>query len=356
MPERHQQTNVRPSRRTALGMVTAPLLAAPLGSALASCDVPQADLRRAFGRDDVWLNTPPLGLSDLAGKVVLVNFWTFTCINSLRPLPYLRTWADRYREQGLVIIGAHTPEFAFEHDLPRVRQAVDRLDVSWPVVLDNEFRIWRGFGNSAWPGFYLLDGEGRLRHRLLGEGEYDDTERRLRSLLGVGVTGSISPVVGQGIEAAPDWADIQSPETYLGYAKSGESGGLSGRRRGEAGPFLSSARLARNDWSLSRGWDVKPEFAQLTGPTGAIRYRFHARDLHLVMAPAPGHPPVRFQVLVDDQPPGSDHGGDTDPQGWGVLDEARLYQLVRQAGPVRDRTFEIRFQSPGPRAFCFTFG
>ena len=345
------------TRRAATwGLVAAPVV----GGALATCGAGSPDGHRALTSAGPWLNTPPLQASDLRGKVVLVNFWTYTCINSLRPLPYLRAWADRYRDRGLVVIGAHAPEFAFEHELPKVRQAVADLDVRYPVVIDNDFQIWRAFDNSAWPGFYFADAQGRVRHRRLGEGDYDQSERVIQDLLntagGQTVTDPILPVAGEGTQAAPDWNDLGSPETYVGYAKASRFASLDGPRRDRPTLYRPPARLPLNGWSLAGAWSVGPEFAALTSDTGAIAFRFHARDLHLVMTPPPGGEAVRFRVTVDGGDPGADHGADVDPEGWGELREARLHQLVRQAGPVRDRLFEIAFQGPGPRAYCFTFG
>jgi thiol-disulfide isomerase/thioredoxin len=345
------------TRRTAAwGLVAAPVV----GGALATCGASQAEGYRALAGDGTWLNTPPLGPTDLRGKVVLVNFWTYTCINSLRPLPYLRTWAERYRDRGLVVIGVHTPEFTFEHELPKVRQALADLGVRYPVVIDNDFRIWRAFGNSAWPGFYFLDAQGHVRHRRLGEGNYDQSERMIQDLLsaagGQAVTDVIVPVAGEGTQAAPDWNDLGSPETYVGYTKAENFASIDGPRRDRSAVYRSPARLPLNGWSLTGGWTVSSEFAALTGGAGAIAFHFHARDLHLVMTPPPGGEAVRFRVQIDGADPGPDHGADTDPAGWGELREARLHQLVRQAGPVRDRVFEIAFQGPGPRAYCFTFG
>lgn len=344
------------TRRAVAGAMAAIPVA---GGVLGACSAEAATRYQALERGGPWLNGKALGGEDLRGKVVLVNFWTYTCINSLRPLPYLRAWADRYRDRGLVVLGVHTPEFSFEHEAPRVRQAVADLGVRYPVVLDNDFRIWRAFGNSAWPGFYLLDGQGVVRHTRLGEGDYDREEqaiqRWLGALRGQPVTDPIREIPGEGPQAAPDWRELESPETYLGSDKAENFAGEGGLRRGRA-PRRSPDRLPRNGWSLSGDWDVQPEFAALTGPIGTISYRFHARDLHLVMAPGADDRPVRFRVTLDGQTVGADHGWDVDAQGWGELREARMYQLIRQTGPVRDRTFRIEFQGPGPRGFCFTFG
>lgn len=336
------------------------LAAVPAAGLLSTCGVSRAEAFRALAPGKTWFNGPPLRPSDLAGKVVLVNFWTYTCINSLRPLPYLRAWADRYGDRGLVVLGVHTPEFSFEHDPARVRQAIADQDVRYPVVLDNDGAIWRSFANSAWPAFYFVDARGRVRHQRLGEEDYDRSERVIQDLLGEArrqrITDPITPVIGQGAQAAPDWADLASPETYAGYAKAENFAGWGGLRRGAAAAYEAPGRLPLNGWALSGGWDVQPEFAALAGAGGSIVFRFHARDLHLVMGPGADDRPARFRVRLDGADPGADHGTDVDAEGWGELAQARMHQLIRQSGPIRDRVFEIQFQGAGPRAYCFTFG
>lgn len=355
-------SDLRPSRRAAaLGLLAGPLAAAPVvAGGLAACGSPAAGAYRALPGDGAWLNSPPLGPADLRGKVVLVNFWTYTCINSLRPLPYVRAWAERYRDRGLVAIGVHTPEFSFEHELPRVRTAVDQLGVRYPVVTDNAFRIWTSFRNSAWPGFYVLDAEGRVRHQRLGEGDYDRSERVIQQLIatadGRPVDDPVVPIVGVGPQAAPDWDDLGTPETYVGRAKAERFAGSGSLGGDVARAYAAPARLPPNGWSLAGRWRVQPEYAELAGPTGTIAFRFHARDLHLVMGPGADDRPVRFRVRLDGAAPGADHGFDIDPGGDGEVREARMYQLIRQAGPVRDRTCTIEFLGAGPRAYCFTFG
>ena len=360
MPAPPHHLDAFPSRRTAaLGMLAAPLAVAPLvGGALAACSATAAGAYRGFDGGGPWLNSRPLRTGDLLGKVVLVNFWTYTCINSLRPLPYLRAWADRYRDRGLVVVGAHAPEFSFEHELPRVRTAVADLGVRYPVVLDNDFWIWRSFRNGAWPGFYVLDAQGRVRHQRLGEGDYDHTERVIQALLGQlrggEVDDAIRPVAGVGPEASPDWDDLESPESYTGYGKAERFAGA--LRRDVAHQYTAPALLAPNGWSLSGPWTMRSEFAETTSGHGRLAYRFHARDLHLVMGPGRGDRPVGFRITLDGAAPGMDHGWDVDAAGRGELREARMYQLVRQVGPVRDRTFEIEFEAADARAYCFTFG
>lgn len=306
-----------------------------------------------------WLNSR-LDDEALRGKVVLVNFWTYSCINSLRPLPYLRAWAEKYRSRGLVIVGVHTPEFAFEQDPGNVRQAVAALGVSYPVVLDSDFHIWRDFGNQGWPGFYLIDANGRVRHQQLGEGDFAQTERWIEQLLsekdGKTVVDIATPVRGTGIEAAADWANQRSPETYVGYAKANGFVSPGGIVANIAYRYAPATTLPLNRWDFSKIWTVGSEFAEPVGLGSTLRYRFHARDLHLVMGMTPGRGPVRFRVTIDGAPPGADHGVDIGADGWGEVRENRLYQLVRQSGAVRDRTFEIEFRAAGARAYAFTFG
>jgi thiol-disulfide isomerase/thioredoxin len=353
----HLASRARPTRRAAAwGLAAAPAA----GLFLATCGAARADPFGALSRGKTWFNSAPLRPSDLADKVVLVNFWTYTCINSLRPLPYLRTWADRYGDRGLVVLGVHTPEFSFEHQAPRVGKAVADQGVRYPVVLDNDFEIWRSFNNSAWPAFYFVDARGRVRHQRLGEDDYARSERVIQELLGEArgepVTDPISPVVGEGAQAAPDWADLASPETYVGYAKAENFAGHGRLGQGMAQQYAPPDHLPPNGWALSGLWDVQSECAALAGADGAITFRFHARDLHLVMGPGADGQGRRFRVRIDGVDPGADHGVDVDAEGWGELADARLYQLIRQSGPIRDRTFEIQFLGAGPRAYCFTFG
>jgi thiol-disulfide isomerase/thioredoxin len=342
------------NRRTA----TLGILASTAGAMLTTCGEASASYGEVFANEGPWLNGMPLVAADLRGKVLLVNFWTYTCINSLRPLPYLRSWWDRYRDRGLVVIGVHAPEFSFEHELPRVRDAVGEHQIRYPIVIDNDFRIWRRFDNSAWPAFYLIDATGRIRHRRLGEGEYDQTERWIQQLLrddrGSAISDPIAPAAGKAVEAAPDWRDLGSPETYVGYAKAANFTSEDRLRRDQLADYRTTTALPLNGWSLSGSWRIAAEFAEAS-EGAAIRFHFHARDLHLVMGPGL-RSSARFRVRVDGLNPGVNHGADIDEQGVGVIREARLYQLVRQAGPVRDRVFEIEFLDGGPRAYCFTFG
>ncbi len=316
--------------------------------------------QRSLWKAAPWLNTPPLRAEDLRGKVVLVNFWTYTCINSLRPLPYVRAWAAKYWDRGLVVIGVHTPEFGIEKDLANVRGAVADLGVTYPVVLDSDYRIWRAFGNSAWPAFYFIGADGRVRRQVLGEGNYDHSEALIQALLADAqhepVTDPIVPVAGVGPQAAPDWEDVGSGETYVGFAKATGVASKGGLKPDVAALYRPPEQLALNSWSLVGRWKVGAEFAALMEPSGAIAFRFHARDLNLVMAPPPDGRTVRFRVRLDGEDPGVDHGFDTDAQGWGELKAPRIYQLVRQSRAVANRTFEIQFEGAGASAYVFTFG
>jgi thiol-disulfide isomerase/thioredoxin len=301
-----------------------------------------------------WINSAPLSFAQLRGKVVLVDFWTYSCINCQRTLPWLRAWAQKYGNQGLVVIGVHAPEFGFERDVHRVRKAAKDGQLDYPIVLDNDFAIWRAFRNQAWPALYFVDAQGRVRHHQFGEGDYDRAEQVIRELLteaGRAPDAGMAQVTPAGVGLAPDLANVRSPETYLGYEHGAGRGILPDRIKRYAG---GAPRL--NDWTLSGDWIVRSEFAESTGDNGAVTMRFHARDLHLVLGPAADGRPLPFRVTIDGQPPGADRGVDVDADGRGVIDGERLYQLVRQRGPVRERLFEIRFSAPGARAFAFTFG
>ena len=305
-----------------------------------------------------WLNSPPLTKAALEGKVVLVDFWTYTCINCLRTLPYVRAWAEKYGRDGLVVVGVHTPEFAFEKDLGNVRKAVADLGIRYPVAVDNDYSIWRAFGNQYWPAHYFVDAQGRIRHHHFGEGDYQESERILQQLLAEAgqarVAGGVVAVRGTGAEA-PTSGGVGSPETYLGYLR-GERFVSPGGALPDRPHAYSPGAPRLNEWGLSGEWTVGGEHAALDRRGGAIVYRFHARDLHLVLGPARGARPIRFRVTIDGTAPGENHGTDTDAAGDGVVRDQRLYQLVRQRGEVADRTFEIRFLDPGVEAFAFTFG
>jgi len=306
-----------------------------------------------------WLNSPPLTLEQLRGKVVLVDFWTYSCINCLRTLPAVRAWARTYASQGLVVVGVHAPEFEFEHDPQRVRQALVDQHVDWPVALDDDFKVWRAFRNEAWPALYFIDTQGRVRHHVLGEGGYDESERVIRRLLAEahGQAQPLPPmasVEATGIGAAPDLAHVRSGETYLGYAHADAA------TPPDVLPERAQQHVPRaprlNTWTLGGGWVQRGEFVESTAPGGAIALRFHARDLHLVLGPGSDGQPVPFRVTIDGHPPGADHGVDVDEQGRGQATQVRLYQLVRQRGDVADHTFEIQLDRAGARAWVFTFG
>jgi thiol-disulfide isomerase/thioredoxin len=306
-----------------------------------------------------WLNSPPLTVAGLKGKVVLVDFWTYSCINCLRAIPYVRAWAEKYKDQGLVVIGVHSPEFAFERNVDNVRKAIADLKIGYPVAIDNNYAVWRAFENEYWPAHYFIDAEGRIRHEHFGEGDYDGSERVIQQLLAEtghqDVAGGLISVDAKGAEAASDQADMQSPETYLGTNRA-ENFVSPGGFAQNASHVYAAGTPRLNQWSLAGDWTVNGEHAGLNRPDGSIVYRFHARDLHLVLGPGMDGKPVRFRVTVDGAAPGDSHGSDTDAAGQGTVTGQRLYQLVRQDGPVADRTFEIQFLDSGVQAFAFTFG
>jgi thiol-disulfide isomerase/thioredoxin len=307
-----------------------------------------------------WLNSAPLSRKSLRGKVVLVNFWTYTCINSIRPLPYLRNWATKYRDAGFVVIGVHTPEFSFEHQPVNVENAVRNLNVTFPVAADSEQRVWQAFNNQYWPAQYLVDAKGRIRYHHFGEGDYGDIERAIQELLkengATGLTSDTASVSGVGFEAAPDWADGRSPETYIGYRQSQNFASPEKVRKDSAEVYNAPAKLPLNHWGLSGSWNVNAESAVLQTVPGKIAFRFHSRDLHLILAPTRDGKAVRFKVTLDGAALGENHGVDTAPDGTGEIREPRLYQLIRQKGAIVDRTFEIEFLDSGAQALDFTFG
>ena len=276
-----------------------------------------------------WLNSEPLGRDELRGRVVLVNFWTWTCINWLRQEPYVRAWSQAYREDGLVVIGVHTPEFSFEHDIEGVRRATRERGIDYPVAVDNDYEIWNAFANRYWPALYFLDADGHFRDQHFGEGRYEQSERTIQRLLGI--EREHVSVEGVGVEAPADWDHLRTPETYLGYLRGDSSGNLSG------------------------AWTVGAENVTLQEAGGSITFPFHARDAHLVLS-AGSRGPIPFRIRLDGEPPGPSHGGDVDADGAGVLREGRMYQLVRTHDTVRDRTLEITFLEPGAEAYAFTFG
>jgi thiol-disulfide isomerase/thioredoxin len=326
----------------------------------AAVQLPVEGTMPSFDSATGWLNSPPLTTADLRSKVVLVQFWTYTCINWLRTLAYIRAWAEKYEQHGLVVIGVHTPEFDFEHDLDNVRRAVKDLRVDYAVVVDNDYRIWSAFDNHYWPALYFVDAEGQIRHHRFGEGDDEQSEMVVQRLLtdagAEGIDQSLVSVDALGVEAAADWDSLWSPENYLGYERSESFASPDGAVLDTAHVYAAPPRLRLNHWALAGDWTVKRLATVLNQAGGQIVYRFHARDVHLVMAPPARGTPVRFRVLIDGQPPGAGHGADIDDQGNGTITEPRLYQLVRQPGPISERTFEVTFLDPGVQAYAFTFG
>lgn len=356
----------------ACGMVLASMIAVagggvapqPIASAWASSTQDPSSGRglRSLDGAEQWLNSPPLTAESLRGKVVLIDFWTYSCINWRREYPYVRAWFDKYRSQGLVVVGVHSPEFDFEKEAGNVRRAVKDIGVGYPVVIDSGHRIWRAFGNAYWPALYFIDAQGKIRAHQFGEGDYARSERIIQQLLSEAGSPAASTdlvaVNAGGPEAAADWKNLKSPENYVGYARTqyfASPGGVVPDRRQL---YSSPSRLASNRWALSGDWTIGPESATSQAAKGRIVYRFQARDLHLVMGPGPAArgTPVRFRVRIDGKPPGASRGVDVDEQGYGTLDYPRMYQLIRQAGPVADRLFEIEFLDPGAEAFSFSFG
>ena len=307
-----------------------------------------------------WLNSPPLTAADLRGKVVLIDFWTYSCINWIRSLPYVRAWAEKYKNQGLVVVGVHTPEFAFEKNVDNVRRAAKAMGVGYPVAIDNDYAIWRAFKNNSWPALYFVDAQGRIRHHHFGEGEYDKAEMIIQQLLSEAGYGGIGhglvAVDPRGVEAAADWASLRSPENYVGYERTENFASPGGAALGKRRVYGAPALLRLNHWALSGDWTVEKQATVLNRANGRIVYRFHSRDLHVVMGPAVRGSPVRFRVLIDGQAPGVAHGIDVDDQGNGAVAEPRMYQLIRQPKPIADRQFEIEFLDPGVEVFSFTFG
>jgi cytochrome c biogenesis protein CcdA/thiol-disulfide isomerase/thioredoxin len=307
-----------------------------------------------------WINSSPLSAKSLRGKVVLIDFWTYSCINCLRALPYVEAWSTKYKDAGLVVIGVHTPEFAFEKERSNVEKAVHDLKVTYPVAIDSDYKIWQAFNNEYWPAHYFIDGKGRIRYHHFGEGQYDESERVIQELLRENGAKSLSAdavnVSASGVEAAPDHQDSHSPETYIGYHRAEHFASAEPVAHDSRKTYTPQPRLSLNQWALGGSWKVGEENAVLQTAPGKIVFRFHARDLHLVLGPTKEGKPVRFTVKLDGTAPGDDHGSDTDSTGVGTVQGHRLYQLIRQKGPVEDRTFEIEFLDPGVQAFAFTFG
>lgn len=306
-----------------------------------------------------WLNSAPLSTEALRGKVVLVNFWTYSCINCIRTLPYVRAWADKYKDQGLVVIGVHTPEFAFERNVQNIRKALTDLQIGYPVAVDSNFKVWRAFRNSYWPALYFIDAKGRIRHHAFGEGNHQESEKAIQELLAeAGERNASNDVVtpnAKGAQAAPDLAHIRSSETYIGYQRASNFASPEGMG-GDRPRTYTTKPLRLNQWGLAGNWTVGAEQATLNQAGGGITYRFSARDLHLILGPGAEGQPVRFEVTIDGKAPGGSHGADIDADGHGTVTQTRLYQLVRQSHDIGERTFEVRFLDPGVAAFAFTFG
>jgi len=322
-------------------------------------ELPDEGALATFAGATAWLNSAPLTPEALRGKVVLVDFWTYTCVNWLRTLPYVRAWATKYRDQGLVVVGAHTPEFPFEHDLDNVRDSLGWFKVDWPIAQDNDYGVWRAFSNHFWPAVYLADAQGRIRYHHFGEGEYAATEMAIqRLLMAAGVTDvdqNLVMVEPHGLEVPADWRVVQSGETYVGY------GQASGFANEDAAAFnqahvYTPRTLRLNEWALDGDWTVTEHAGVVHAPGAKVSFHFHARDLNLVMAPAQRGAALPFRVTLDGAPLGAAHGDDTDTDGNGMLSEQRTYQLIRQPGVITDRTAEIEFLVEGAEAYCFTFG
>jgi thiol-disulfide isomerase/thioredoxin len=300
-----------------------------------------------------WLNSESLGPAELRGHVVVVNFWTLTCINWLRQEPYVRAWSQAYRNDGLVVIGVHAPEFSFEHEIDRVRQATKERVIDYPVALDNDYEIWSAFDNHYWPALYFVDADGNVSDQHFGEGRYEQSERVIQRLLGV--ERELASVEGLGVEAEADWDNLRTPETYLGYARSEHFASPDGAAFDERRAYELPERLRLNDWALAGEWTVGRENVVVEEAGGSIAFRFHARDAHLVLSPG-AREPLPFRLLLDGEAPGPSHGVDVDEDGNGVLRDGRLYQLVREHDTVRERTLQITFLEPGAEAYVFTFG
>ena len=331
------------------------LLFGALLCAICACGAPFAEDTHlvqqqmpSLGRANAWLNTHPLSSAELRGKVVLIDFWTYTCINWRRTLPYVRAWSGKYRDQGLVVVGVHTPEFSFERDLDNVRRAASEQQVAYPVAVDTDYSLWRAFQNEYWPALYFIDAQGRIRHTQFGEGDYERSEQVIQQLLTeaghIGFDRTPVSIEPRGAEAAADWRNLQSPETYVGQSL------------GERFASRDPGSLKLNQWTLVGDWARTAEFAEVRKASGRIAFRFHARDVHLVMGAAAPATPVRFRVLIDGQPPGASHAVDVDEAGNGTVNFPRMYQLIRQEGPISDRLIEIEFLDPGAQVFDFTFG
>jgi thiol-disulfide isomerase/thioredoxin len=357
-------SRVRFMRSSVVVAVAAALISLTLGPSLSKAQEPpsivgSSPLPGLSGATD-WINSKPLTAKELKGKVVLIDFWDYSCINCIRAIPYIRAWADKYKDSGLVVIGVHTPEFDVEKQLPNVQKAVQKFGITYPVALDSNYAIWNAFHNQYWPAHYFIDAKGKVRYEHFGEGEYDQSERWIQELLKEAnakqMPASLVSVHGQGAQAAADMSDVRSPETYIGYARAQHFVSPGGIKHDAEQLYIAPSHLQLNDWGLTGDWLDHGQVAVLRSPGGKILFRFHARDLHLVLGPSADGKPIRFRVTIDGQAPGENHGDDTDAQGNGVVKDHRLYQLVRQRGSITDHTFAIEFEDPGVQAFSFTFG
>jgi thiol-disulfide isomerase/thioredoxin len=322
--------------------------------------IPREGQLPSFSGATIWLNSQPLAAADLRGKVVLVEFWTYTCINWRRTLPYVRAWAEKYKDQGLVVIGVHTPEFSFEKNADNVRWAIKDMNIGFPVAVDNNYAIWRGFDNQYWPALYFVDAKGAIRHHQFGEGNYEQSERIIQQLLAeAGAKGGNdkpTPVETAGAEVAADWGHLGSGENYLGYERTSNFVSPGGAVENRRQSYVAPGKLRLNEWALSGAWTMGPESNVVNASNGRILYRFHARDVNLIMGPAARIGSVRFRVYIDGKEPGASHGVDVDNQGNGTVTGQRMYQLIRQQAPITDREFVIEFLDPGVEVFDFTFG
>jgi thiol-disulfide isomerase/thioredoxin len=314
----------------------------------------------SFDGATAWLNSEPLTPEGLRGKVVLTEFCTYSCVNWLRTLPYVQAWADKYRDHGLVVIGAHSPEFPFEHDLAAIARNLEAMGVDFPIAVDNDFRVWRAFDNNYWPALYFADTEGRIRHHRFGEEDYERSESVIQELLteagSDGFDRELVSLEPTGVEAAADWDTLGTPETYVGYARAGNFASPGGLVSDQPNSYVAPPELRLNQWALTGDWTIGSQTTVLNEAGGRIACRFHARDVNLVMGSRDPGNPVRFEVRIDGQPPGAANGVDVDDEGSGTVGEARLYQLIRQPGSISDRTFEITFLDAGAEAYVFTFG
>jgi thiol-disulfide isomerase/thioredoxin len=360
MPIYPRWKSVRLSIIATFGVLSCAVVTASLASAQDTQSIVGSSPLYSLSGANGWINSQPLTAKELKGKVVLVDFWDYSCINCIRATPYIRAWAEKYKNNGFVVIGVHTPEFDFEKLMPNVQRAVKKFDITYPVALDSNYKIWNAFHNQYWPAEYYIDAKGKVRYEHFGEGDYDQSEKWIQKLLkeanGTSMPASAVSVQGEGVQAAADMRDIRSPETYIGFERAQSFSSSGGIKRDAVKTYIEPKHLSLNDWGLAGAWIVHPQVAILDSAGGKIVFRFHARDLHLVLGPSDDGKPARFRVTIDGRPPGENHGVDTDAQGNGVVTAHRLYQLVRQKGAIKDHTFTIEFESAGVQAYSFTFG